>query len=54
MMVSGHMFNQIRHPSFMAQEKSGKVKVWHQGFQDQYGVESQIIALVCKYLYINL
>lgn len=48
-MTSGYMWNRIRTPPFLMPGKNGEVNYIATGFSTQLGVESQIIASVCKY-----
>ncbi|KAL1921553.1 uncharacterized protein VTP21DRAFT_11269 [Calcarisporiella thermophila] len=45
MMCSGHMWNQIRKPPYVAGNR-GKIQYIASGYQNQYGIESQIIAVL--------
>ncbi|KAF9108209.1 oligosaccharyl transferase subunit ost3/OST6 [Mortierella sp. AM989] len=45
-MISGHMWNQIRNPPYTVQGKDGKPGFIAQGFQNQFGLETQIIAVL--------
>lgn len=46
--TSGHMFNQIRKAPYVAADGRGGVAYFAPGFQNQYGLETQIIAFLCK------
>lgn len=46
LMTSGFMWNQIRHPPWTG-VKDGKPEVFAGGFQNQYGLETQIVMLLC-------
>lgn len=43
--TSGHMFNHIRKVPYIAQGRNGQVAYFAGGFSNQYGVETQIIAV---------
>lgn len=45
--TSGHMFNHIRKVPYVAGNK-GKIQYFAGGFQNQYGMETQIVAAMCK------
>jgi oligosaccharyltransferase complex subunit gamma len=45
--TSGQMFNHIRHTAYAAGDASKGVTVFAGGFQNQYGLETQIIAGIC-------
>lgn len=42
--TSGHMFNHIRTPPYISGNGQGKITYFAGGFQNQLGIESQIIA----------
>jgi oligosaccharyltransferase complex subunit gamma len=46
--TSGHMFNHIRKVPYVTGSK-GKIVYFAGGFQNQYGMETQIVAAMCKY-----
>lgn len=46
--ISGHMFNQIRKVPYVAGDGKGGVTYIAGGFQTQFGMETQIIAALCK------
>ena len=46
MMISGHMWNQIRTPPYVM-TNGGSISYITGGFQNQLGIESQIVALLC-------
>lgn len=48
--TSGHMYNQIRKVPYVAQDGNGRVSYWAGGFSNQYGLETQIVAAMCKSL----
>ncbi|KAF9321219.1 oligosaccharyl transferase subunit ost3/OST6 [Podila horticola] len=45
-MISGHMWNQIRNPPYTAPGRDGRPGFIAQGFQNQFGLESQIVAVL--------
>jgi oligosaccharyltransferase complex subunit gamma len=44
--TSGHMFNQIRNVPYVAGDGKGGVSYFASGFQNQYGLETQIVAAI--------
>ena len=48
MFTSGHMFNHIRKAPYVAGDGRGGISYFAAGFSTQYGMESQIVAAVCK------
>jgi len=46
--TSGHMFNHIRKVPYVQQDGKGGVSYFAGGFQNQYGLETQIVAAMCK------
>ena len=46
--TSGHMFNHIRKVPYVAGDGRGGVSYFAGGFSNQYGLESQIVAAMCK------
>ncbi len=47
--TSGHMFNQIRKVPYVATDGHGGINYFAPGFQNQFGLETQVIAFICKY-----
>jgi hypothetical protein len=47
--TSGHMFNQIRKVPYVAGDGRGGISYFAGGFQSQYGLETQIVAFICKH-----
>ncbi|GJJ77435.1 oligosaccharyltransferase complex subunit gamma [Entomortierella parvispora] len=45
-MISGHMWNQIRNPPYTMPGRDGRPGFIAQGFQNQFGMETQIIAMI--------
>lgn len=48
--TSGHMFNHIRKVPYVAGDGHGGISYFAGGFQSQFGLETQIIAALCKNL----
>lgn len=48
--TSGHMFNHIRNVPYVAGDGKGGISYFASGFQNQYGLETQIVAAMCKFL----
>lgn len=46
--TSGHMFNHIRKVPYVAGDGKGGISYFAAGFQTQFGLETQIIAALCK------
>lgn len=49
-MISGYMWNQIRKPPPMQVSQQGKPIYIANGYSNQFGVETQIISVLCEYL----
>lgn len=47
--TSGHMFNHIRKVPYVAGDGKGGISYFASGFQNQFGLETQIIAAMCEY-----
>lgn len=47
--TSGHMFNHIRKVPYVAGDGKGGVSYFAGGFQNQFGLETQIVAAICEY-----
>ena len=47
--TSGHMFNHIRKVPYITQDKRGRIAYFTGGFQSQLGIETQIVAAMCKF-----
>ncbi|RDA95539.1 hypothetical protein CP533_1186 [Ophiocordyceps camponoti-saundersi (nom. inval.)] len=45
--ISGHMFNHIRKVPYVTPSKNGGITFIASGFQNQTGIESQIVAVLC-------
>jgi oligosaccharyltransferase complex subunit gamma len=46
--TSGHMFSSIRHTPFVQANGKGGIAYIAGGFQNQFGIETQIVASICK------
>lgn len=46
--TSGHMFNHIRKVPYVAGDGRGGINYFAGGFSNQFGMETQIIAAICK------
>ena len=46
--TSGHMFNHIRKAPYVAGDGRGGISYFGGGFSNQLGIETQIIAAMCK------
>jgi oligosaccharyltransferase complex subunit gamma len=46
--TSGHMFNHIRKVPYVSGDGKGGISYFAGGFQNQYGLETQIVAAMCK------
>jgi oligosaccharyltransferase complex subunit gamma len=46
--TSGHMFNQIRKAPYVAGDGRGGISYFAGSFQNQYGLETQVVAALCK------
>lgn len=47
--TSGHMFNHIRKVPYVAGDGKGGISYFAGGFQNQFGMETQIVAAICKF-----
>ncbi|KFH64455.1 hypothetical protein MVEG_09191 [Podila verticillata NRRL 6337] len=45
-MISGHMWNQIRHPPYTMPSRDGRPSFIAAGFQTQFGLETQVVAVI--------
>lgn len=52
MFTSGHMFNHIRHVPYISTDGRGAISYFAGGFQNQYGMETQIVAAMCMCLLV--
>jgi oligosaccharyltransferase complex subunit gamma len=46
--TSGHMYNHIRRVPYVANNGRGGISYFAGGFQNQFGMETQIVAAMCK------
>ncbi|KAF9082738.1 oligosaccharyl transferase subunit ost3/OST6 [Mortierella sp. AD031] len=49
-MISGHMWNQIRNPPYSQQSHDGRSGFIAGGFQNQFGIETQVVAVLYSLL----
>jgi oligosaccharyltransferase complex subunit gamma len=49
--TSGHMFNHIRKVPYVQPNGKGGVNYFAGGFQNQFGLETQIVAAMCKFVF---
>src|SRR5271155_4167111 len=54
MFTSGHMFNAIRHTPYISSDGRGGFNYIAGGFQNQFGIETQIVAAICIFSPIPL
>jgi oligosaccharyltransferase complex subunit gamma len=47
--TSGHMFNHIRKVPYAGNDGKGGLTYFAGGFQNQFGLETQIVAAMCKF-----
>lgn len=47
--TSGHMYNHIRRVPYVAGNGRGGINYFAGGFQNQYGMETQIVAAMCEF-----
>lgn len=47
--TSGHMFNHIRKVPYVAGDGRGGISYFAGGFQNQFGMETQIVAAMCRF-----
>lgn len=45
--TSGHMFNHIRKVPYVVSDGKGGISYFAGGFQNQFGLETQIVAAMC-------
>ncbi|KAK9467581.1 hypothetical protein V1512DRAFT_205796 [Lipomyces arxii] len=50
MFISGHMYNNIRHTPYVANNRQGEVQYIAGGFTNQYGFETQAVAVLYAFL----
>ena len=46
--TSGHMYNHIRKVPYVAGDGKGGISYFAGGFSNQFGMETQIVAAMCK------
>lgn len=51
--TSGHMFNHIRKVPYVAGDGKGGISYFAGGFQNQFGLETQIVAAMCEFLILS-
>jgi len=49
--TSGHMYNHIRKVPYVAGDGKGGVSYFAGGFQNQFGLETQIVAAMCTFAF---
>lgn len=49
--TSGHMFNHIRKVPYVSGDGNGNIVYFAGGFSNQFGLETQIVAGMCTYIY---
>lgn len=47
--TSGHMFNHIRKVPYVVGDGKGGISYFAGGFSNQFGMESQVVAAICKW-----
>jgi oligosaccharyltransferase complex subunit gamma len=52
--TSGHMFNHIRKVPYVAGDGRGGISYFAGGFSNQFGLETQIVAAMCKFLSVKV
>ena len=52
--TSGHMFNHIRKVPYVSGDGKGGISYFAGGFSNQFGLETQIVAAMCKSLVGNI
>ena len=52
--TSGHMFNHIRGVPYVGGDGKGHVSYFAGGFQNQFGMETQIVAAMCEFSTVPL
>lgn len=46
--TSGQMFNHIRKTPYVAGDGQGRISYFANGFQSQFGLETQLVAAICE------
>lgn len=54
MFTSGHMYNHIRKVPYVTGNGKGGITYFAGGFSNQFGIETQIIAAVCKSIFLEI
>jgi oligosaccharyltransferase complex subunit gamma len=49
--TSGHMYNHIRKVPYVSGDGKGGIVYFAGGFQNQYGMETQIVAAMCMFFF---
>lgn len=49
--TSGQMFNHIRKVPYVSGDGQGGISYFAPGFSNQFGIETQIVAAMCKFLF---
>jgi oligosaccharyltransferase complex subunit gamma len=49
--TSGHMYNHIRKVPYVSGDGKGGISYFAGGFSNQFGMETQIVAAMCKSYY---
>ena len=52
--TSGHMFNHIRKVPYVVGDGKGGISYFAGGFSNQFGMETQVVAAICKWPYCYL
>lgn len=52
--TSGHMFNHIRKVPYVSGDGRGGISYFAGGFSNQFGLETQIVAAMCKRIHLRL
>lgn len=47
--TSGHMFNHIRKAPYVVGDGKGGISYFAAGFTNQFGMETQVVAAICKW-----
>ena len=51
--TSGHMFNHIRKVPYVSGDGKGGITYFAGGFSNQFGMETQIVAAMCKHVHMR-
>lgn len=52
--TSGYMWNKIKNTPYVAVGEGGKISWFAGGFQNQLGMESQIVGVTCECIYLSV